>query len=99
MCPGPPSREGRSSKPIRAPGIPAPPNNSAHSDHSHAELTPSAWSFGLALAAEPGRGDSGQLEADLSELIRDLSEAAQEQDRGLAILSDESQDLSRDDLK
>jgi len=58
-----------------------------------------AWSFGLEVAAEPGHGDSGQLEADLSELIRDLSEAAQEQSRGLAILIDEAQDLTRDELK
>jgi AAA ATPase domain len=58
-----------------------------------------AWSFGLKVATEPGRGDSGQLEADLSELIRDLSEAAQEQGRGLAILIDETQDLTRDELK
>ena len=58
-----------------------------------------AWSFGLDVAAEPGRGDSGQLEADLSEVIRDLSEAAQEQSRGLAILIDEAQDLTRDELK
>jgi hypothetical protein len=58
-----------------------------------------AWSFGLEVATEPGRGDSGQLEADLSELIRDLSEAAQEQNRGLAILIDEAQDLTRDELK
>ena len=58
-----------------------------------------AWSFGLDVAAEPGRGDSGQLEADLSELIRDLSEAAQEQGHGLAILIDEAQDLTRDELK
>ena len=36
-----------------------------------------AWTFGLEVATEPGRGDSAQLKADLSELIRDLSEAAQ----------------------
>ena len=58
-----------------------------------------AWSCGLEVAAEPGRGDSGQLEADLSEVIRDLSEAAQEQGRGLAILIDEAQDLTGDELK
>jgi len=58
-----------------------------------------AWSCGLEVAAEPGRGDSGQLEADLSELIRDLSEAAREQGRGLAIFIDEAQDLTRDELK
>jgi len=58
-----------------------------------------AWSFGHEVAAEPGHGDSGQFEADLSELIRDLSGAAQEQNRGLAILIDEAQDLTRDELK
>jgi AAA ATPase domain len=58
-----------------------------------------AWSFGLEVASERGRCDSGELEADLSELIRDLSEAAQEQSRGLAILIDEAQDLTRDELK
>ena len=58
-----------------------------------------AWSFGLDVAAEPGRGDPGQLEADLSELIRDLSETAQEQGHGLAVLIDEAQDLTRDELK
>jgi hypothetical protein len=58
-----------------------------------------AWSFGLEVAAEPGHGDSGQLEADISELIRDLAEAAHEQGRGLAILIDEAQDLTRDELK
>src|SRR5450631_2386141 len=58
-----------------------------------------AWSFGLEVAAEPGHDDSGQLEADLSELIRDLSGAAQEQGRGLAILIDDAQDLTRDELK
>lgn len=58
-----------------------------------------AWSFGLDVAAERGRGDSGEFEADISELIRDLAEAAQEQSRGLAILIDEAQDLTRDELK
>ena len=58
-----------------------------------------AWSFGLEVASERGRCDSGELEADLSELIRDLSEVAQEQSRGLTILIDEAQDLTRDELK
>jgi AAA ATPase domain len=58
-----------------------------------------AWSFGLDVRAERGRGDSGELEADISELIKDLAEAAQEQRRGLAILIDEAQDLTRDELK
>jgi hypothetical protein len=58
-----------------------------------------AWSFGLDVAPAQGRGDSGELETDLSELIKDLAEAAQEQSRGLAILIDEAQDLTKDELK
>jgi len=58
-----------------------------------------AWSFGLDVAPVRGRGDSGELEIDLSELVKDLAEAAQEQNRGLAILIDEAQDLSNDELK
>jgi hypothetical protein len=58
-----------------------------------------AWSFGLDVATAQGRGDTGELETDLSELIKDLAEAAQEQNRGLAILIDEAQDLSNDELK
>lgn len=58
-----------------------------------------AWSFGCDLVPEEGRGNSGELEADLSELIRDLAEAAHEQGRGLAILIDEAHDLTRDEMK
>jgi len=57
------------------------------------------WSFGLDVAPAQGRGDCGELETDLSELIKDLAEAAQEQNRGLAILIDEAQDLTRDELR
>jgi hypothetical protein len=58
-----------------------------------------AWSFGIDVATAQGRGDSGELETDLSELIKDLAEAAQEQNRGLAVLIDEAQDLNNDELK
>jgi len=57
-----------------------------------------AWSFGYDVTSERGRGDSGELETDLSELIRDLAEAAQEQSRGLVILIDEAHDLTRKEL-
>jgi hypothetical protein len=57
------------------------------------------WSFGLDVAPALGRGDSGELETDLGELIKDLGDAAQEQNHGFAILIDEAQDLSRDELK
>ena len=61
--------------------------------------TAGMWSFGLDVAPAPGRGDSGELETDLSELITDLADAAQEKGRGFALLIDEAQDLSRDELK
>ena len=57
------------------------------------------WSFGVDVDATQGRGDSGDLETDLGELIKDLAEAGREQSRGFAILIDEAQDLSRDELK
>jgi len=57
------------------------------------------WSFGLEVAPALGRGDSGELETDLGELIKDLGDAAQEQNHGFAILIDEAQDLSRDELR
>jgi hypothetical protein len=58
-----------------------------------------AWSVGLDVVSEQGRGHSAGLEADISELIGDLAEAAHEQGRGLAILIDEAQDLTSDELK
>ena len=61
--------------------------------------TSGMWSFGLDVAPAPGRGDSGELETDLGELIKDLGDAAQEQNHGFAILIDEAQDLSRDELR
>lgn len=57
------------------------------------------WSFGLDLAETAGGGaDTGTLETDLAKLVRDLSAAAEEEDVGLAILIDEAQDLSPEEL-
>ena len=56
------------------------------------------WSFGLDVNASVGRGDSGDLTTDLGELIADLAGAAAEMDRGFAILIDEAQDLTKDEL-
>src|SRR5665647_3204962 len=50
MCAAPPSREGRSSKPIRMPVIPAPPRNSAHSDHNQAAPTPTEINVSIVAA-------------------------------------------------
>ncbi len=56
-------------------------------------------SFGLNVAAEARRGDSGDLESDLTDLIIDLGEAAQERGCGLAVLIDEAQNLTRHELE
>jgi hypothetical protein len=58
-----------------------------------------AWSFGLDLTDSAGGGaDTGSLETDLAKLVRDLSAAAAEEGVGLAILIDEAQDLTADEL-
>lgn len=57
------------------------------------------WSFGLDLHGVAGGGaDTGILATDLRTLIRDLAEAAAEENVGLALLVDEAQDLSSDEL-
>ena len=58
------------------------------------------WSFGLDLDDVAGGGaDTGDIDADLSKLITDLAAAAAEDNRGLAILIDEAQDLDDADLR
>ena len=57
------------------------------------------WSFGLDLDAAPGGGaDTGTFEVDLGRFLRDLSGAADEQGTGVALLVDEAQDLTSDEL-
>jgi hypothetical protein len=57
------------------------------------------WNFGLDLTGTPGGGaDTGVLETDLAKLVKDLSAAADEETVGLAILIDEAQDLTPDEL-
>lgn len=57
------------------------------------------WTFGLDLSGAPGGGaDTGILETDLKKLVGDLAGAADEESVGLAILIDEAQDLSEDEL-
>ncbi|MDF0532272.1 ATP-binding protein [Tsukamurella sp. 8F] len=57
------------------------------------------WSFGVNLDATSGGGaDTGRLDTDLRKLVRDLSEAGAEIGVGLAILIDEAQDLTREEL-
>ena len=58
-----------------------------------------SWTFGLDLSGAPGGGaDTGILETDLKKLVRDLAGAADEESVGLAILIDEAQVLSEDEL-
>lgn len=57
------------------------------------------WNFGLDLSGQPAGGaDSGSLEADLGKVLRDISAAAAEEGVGLALLIDEAQDLTSDEL-
>jgi len=61
--------------------------------------TMGTWTFGLDLSGTPGGGaDTGILETDLKKLIHDLAAAAEEEGVGLAILIDEAQDLSENEL-
>lgn len=54
--------------------------------------------FGLDIEPERGRADSGDLEADLTELFVAVAEAAEERKTGVAILIDEIQYFSSSEL-
>jgi hypothetical protein len=57
------------------------------------------WTFGLDLDGAGGGGaDTGALEFDLARSMHDLSELAVEEGVGVAILIDEAQDLTEDEL-
>ncbi|MEV8214093.1 ATP-binding protein [Leifsonia sp. NPDC077715] len=57
------------------------------------------WTFGLDLGDSGGGGaDTGVLETDLRKLVADLAGAAEEEGVGVAILIDEAQDLTADEL-
>ena len=57
------------------------------------------WTFGLDLSETVGGGaDTGVLETDLRKLVADLAGAAEEEGVGVAILIDEAQDLSVEEL-
>lgn len=58
-----------------------------------------SWNFGLDLSEVGGGGaDTGLLETDLLKLLHDVAAAAEEENTGLAILIDEAQDLTEDEL-
>lgn len=54
--------------------------------------------FGLDIDPEKGTADSGDLEADLSELLLSIGEAAQDRRTAVAIIIDEMQYLSEDEM-
>ena len=57
------------------------------------------WNFGMDLTGASGGGaDTGSLETDVLKLLRDVAAAAAEGDRGLALLIDEAQDLTTEEL-
>jgi hypothetical protein len=57
------------------------------------------WTFGVDLAGASGGGaDTGVLDTDLKKLVNDLADAAEEEGVGLALLVDEAQDLSSEEL-
>lgn len=54
--------------------------------------------FSIDVDSEPGKADSGNLERDLSDLLKALGEAAKGAGRPIAFLIDEMQYLSKEDL-
>jgi len=63
-----------------------------------ASLNPS-FTFGLDLSKVQGsNAGTGNLSGDIERLLRDLSDASEELDVGVALLVDEAQDLSRAEL-
>ena len=57
------------------------------------------WNFGLDLSGQPSGGaDSGSIEADLGKVLHDIAVAAEDDGVGLALLVDEAQDLSSEEL-
>lgn len=57
------------------------------------------WTFDVDLSGASGGGaNTGILDTDLKKLINDLADATEEEGVGLAILIDEAQDLSSDEL-
>lgn len=61
--------------------------------------TAGTWNFGVDLSEVGGGGaDTGTLETDLRKLVHDVSDGAREYGTGLAILIDEAQDLSEEEI-
>jgi hypothetical protein len=59
---------------------------------------PGDFKIGLDIEPEAGRGDTGDLSTDLTQLFTAIGEAAAEQERGMLVAIDEIQYLSKDDF-
>lgn len=59
---------------------------------------PTGVTFSVEVAPEVGRGDSGQLDADLFEVLRELGQVARDAGTGVVFFFDEMQFAEEDDL-
>jgi hypothetical protein len=60
---------------------------------------PAGVTFKVEVDPTPGRGDSGQLDVDLQDVLVELGETAQEAGCGVVLFFDEMQFAERDDLQ
>lgn len=65
---------------------------------SSVKFTVNEIDFGIGIEAEKGTADSGDLEADLAQVFVALGEAAQERSTAIAVIIDELQYLSEQEL-
>jgi AAA ATPase domain len=60
---------------------------------------PAGITFKVDVAPTPGRGDSGQLDVDLQDVLVELGETAREAEGGIAFFFDEMQFAEKEDLQ
>jgi hypothetical protein len=70
----------------------------AQADAQPTKGTQRRWNPGIDVPASRGRGDSGDLEIDLTELFVDAASVATDLGVGIALYVDEMQDIPADDI-
>lgn len=70
----------------------------AQADSQPVKGTQRRWNPGIDVPASRGRGDSGDLEIDLTELFVDAASVATDLGVGIALYVDEMQDIPADDV-
>jgi hypothetical protein len=70
----------------------------AQADAQPAKGTQRRWNPGIDVPASRGRGDSGDLEIDLTELFVDAASVATDLGVGIALYVDEMQDIPAEDI-